>query len=76
MENERKVFGVHRPRISYNKNTDKTHRSAAEVRRSEAGTLMRTTECGCPIGKDHCTSFGVQCEWNMIEPMIKMKERE
>ena len=76
VENERKVFGVHRPRNSYNKTTDKTHKSVVKVRRSEAGTLMRATECGCPEGSAHSEEYGVTCDWNMISAMMAEKEKE
>ena len=76
MEINRKVFGIHRPRIVYNQDTDKTHRSAVQVRRSEAGTLMRATECGCPRGKNHCEEYGYMCEYNMISAMMIEKQKE
>ena len=60
-ESKRKVFGVHRPRVSINLVTDKTHKEASKVVLSEAGTLMRTVVCGCPEGKDHDKN-SVLCE--------------
>ena len=60
-ESERKVFGVHRPRVSINMLTDKTHKEASKVGSSEAGSLMRSVECGCPDGKDH-DKDSVMCE--------------
>ena len=76
MEINRKVFGIHRPRIVYNQDTDKTHRSAVQARRSEAGTLMRATECGCPRGQNHCEHYGFMCEYNMISAMMIEKQKE
>ena len=48
-----KVFGFKRPRVSINILTDKTHKEASKVAESEAGSLMRSVDCGCPQGKDH-----------------------
>ena len=76
VEKDRKVFGVHRPRVSYNKHCDKTHKSAAKVRMSEAGTFMRATECGCPKGESHKEEYGVLCEYNMISAMMVEKQTE
>ena len=44
VEKVRSVFGVNLSRISCNKSTDKTNRTAVKVGRSEAGTLMRATQ--------------------------------
>ena len=60
-QSQRKVFGIKRPRVSSNINTDKTHKEASKVRTSEADTLMRTIECGCPEGHNH-DSKSVLCE--------------
>ena len=60
-ESTRKVFGVHRPRVSINLATDKTHKEASKVRSSEAGSLMRSVECGCPNGENH-NEESVMCE--------------
>ena len=60
-ESTRKVFGVHRPRISINLVTDKTHKEASRFRSSEAGSLMRSVEFGCPYGEDH-NEESVMCE--------------
>ena len=55
-ENERRVCGFLRPRISHNFLVDKTHRSADAVARSDAQTLEKSVECGCKDGTDHSQS--------------------
>ena len=52
-ESDRKVCGVLRPRVSHNFRTDKTHRQADVVANSEAETLEKAVECGCPEGCPH-----------------------
>ena len=52
-EKKRTVCGILRPRVSHNFLIDKTHRNADAVATSEAQTLEKTVECGCPEGVHH-----------------------
>ena len=52
-ERQRTVRGFLRPRISHNFLTDKTHRNADAVAKSDAQTLEKSVECGCPEGTHH-----------------------
>ena len=60
-ESDRKIFGIWRPRVSIDTRTDKTHKIASKVRLSEAKTLLRAIDCGCPEGEDH-NKDSVMCE--------------
>ena len=60
-QSDRKIFGILRPRVSLDLKTDKTHKEASKVKTSEAGTLMRSIDCGCPKGENHDSS-SVLCE--------------
>ena len=72
-QSDRKVFGVLRPRVSVDMRTDKTHKEASKVKNSEAGTLRRTIECGCPEGEDH-DSKSVLCEIPYWEEIFVKKD--
>ena len=72
-EKGRTVRGYHRPRVSHNFLTDKTHRNADAVARSDAQTLEKSVECGCPDSTDHSQDNKL-CQLSGVVAFFKFKD--
>ena len=72
-EKERTVRGFLRPRVSHNFLTDKTHRIADAVKRSDAQTLEKSVECGCPDSENHSQDNRI-CQISGVVAFFEFKD--
>ena len=62
-----------RPRVTHNFLVDKTHKIADRVARSDAQTLEKSVECGCPKDTNHCQKNNL-CQITGVVAFFELKE--